>query len=272
MINLLISVLFSLCIANLLKLYQLKSSINFLNIFLGNYFIATIFSIFQAKGFLGIILHWDILLAIINGILFLSAFYLFQKNIKENGISISVSAMRLALVIPTILSLIFFKEYLAFYKYLSIFVILLCIILLTNFRHRINAIYLFSLFCLSGMIDFSMKLFDVSGVNNSSSFLFILFLSAFISNLFIILVKRIRINRSDFVKGMVLGVPNQLTTVFFLKSLKTLPGTVAYPVHSSLIIIFSLLSDILIWKRKISIKQILIYGLLIISIGVMNIN
>lgn len=272
MFNLILSVICSLCIANLIKFFQKSSEINFLMIFLGNYVMASIFSFIQNKQNYTIILSWDILLAIISGVFFLLCFFVYQKNIKENGISLSVSMMRLALIIPTTLSLILFKEFLPLYKYGAIFLIIISIVLLTRFDHKIKLFWLIMLFILSGIIDFAMKIFESYGKNSISSFLLILFLSAFLANLTIVFYKKIKFRFQDIVYGLIIGIPNQLTSLFFLKALTQMPATIAYPLHASSIVVFSIASDILIWKQKIKTKHALIYSLMIGCIIVLNIG
>ena len=269
--NLLISVIFSVFIANIIKYYQKSNSINFINIFFGNYLIACVFSLLQNKGSYELIIHWDIILAIINGILFLLTFFIFQKNIKLNGISLSVSMMRLALIIPTVLSLILFKEYLSLYKYLIIIGIIFLIYSLAKHDKKIKLSWLVFLFSLSGIIDFSMKVFDSYGQNTPQLFLFVLFLSAFITNTFIIIYNKIKFSYSDFFKGMILGVPNQLTSIFLLKALTVIPGTIAYPLHASSIIVLSISADLIMWKERIDKKRALTYLLLVLCIVGLNI-
>lgn len=272
MLNLFISVFFSICIANLLKLYQKHSNVNFLNIFIGNYFIASIFSIIQNKLSFTLILHWDIILAIFNGVLFLLSFYVFQKNIKVNGISLSVSIMRIALIIPTLLSVIVFNELINSYKYYVIGILLISILFLSKHDKQINPLWLFLLFILSGIIDFSMKIFDIYGINSSSMFLFILFLSALITNLLTIIFKKIRFSTRDFINGLILGVPNQLTSLYLLKALSQIPGTIVYPVHASSIIVFSILSDLIIWKERLPLKKLVLFSIIVLCIIILNIK
>ena len=110
MIALLLSVIMSVAIANFLPLFKKDKTTKILHIFLGNYFLATIFSfvdkgssIFEAGSF-------EIITGSFTGILFFATFLVYQHNISKNGVSLSVGAMRFSVVIPIIMALMVFGE------------------------------------------------------------------------------------------------------------------------------------------------------------------
>ena len=65
-----------------------------------------------------------------------------------------------------------------------------------------------------------------------------------------ILLRREKVQLRMVLLGMLLGIPNVLSTLFMLGALRHLPGMVAFPVNSLGIMILSTLAGVLIWKEK----------------------
>ncbi|OPX25942.1 MAG: hypothetical protein B1H06_06770 [Candidatus Cloacimonas sp. 4484_143] len=272
MINLLLSIICSALIGNLLFLYQKDKHLEILQVFLGNYFLASIFSFAANNTPISSIRLYDVIFGVITGFLFLTNFVVYQKNIKVNGLSLSIGVMRISLIIPTLMAIFFFCEKIIFLNYLGIGIILFSFAFQTEIRSLHNFIWIAVLFVLTGFTDGLLKIYNVHGLQQDGAFVFFLFFSAFVFNLIWIAVQRRRFVIKYFFFGMILGIPNQLTTRFFLNSLETVKAAIAYPLFASSVVLITVLCDLLIWKKKYNLKQRFAFALLILGIVFLNIQ
>lgn len=270
MLYLFLSVFCSVLIANFLMLLGRRGSFSMLPVFLGNYFVAAIFSAVAIRP--GTSSLFDLIFGLITGAFFLVNFWVYQKCIVANGLSLSVGAMRIAMILPILISLIFFRESLNFWNIPGIILGIVAFSLRTDPKALKNLLWIIALFIISGFSDASMKIFKELGSQNEAFFVFLIFGSAFIYTLFSILAGRIRFSPMLVLYGFILGLPNRYSTVFFLKALDTIPAAIAYPVVAVSIVLFSILSDIIFWKHKAQPKDYLLWGLLILSLILLNLR
>lgn len=271
MMYLALSVLCSVLIANFLMVVGRKGSLSMLPIFLGNYFVASLsgaFTVFSrpatASGF-------DIGFGIMTGAFFLANFWVYQKCILVNGLSLSVGAMRIAMILPILIALIFFGEKLSLLNLAGIILGLAAFSLRADPKALKNFLWILALFAISGFTDASTKIFKELGSGNEALFVYLIFSSAFVYTLLSILISRLRFQPKYILYGFALGIPNRYSTVFFLNALDTIPAAIAYPLVSVAIVIMSILSDILIWKKQASARDYLLWILLIVSLILLNI-
>ncbi len=262
----------SVIIANMLKYYQKNYKESILYVFLSNYFIAAILSyLLYPFSFAGVEV-FDYTMGSIVGVMYLINFLILNRNIQENGMSLSIAVMRISLIIPIIISLILFKESVHTVNFIGIAVIIITFFMLGQMKNRLSIILLLLLFLLTGISDFGMKFYEYYGNNSINTYLFFLFAAAFVFNALIILIKRERFSPNAIIFGLILGFPNQLTSYFFMKSLISIPAAIAYPMLGAGVALISVLSDKFIWKSKLSIKQIIILILLMCGIILINIR
>lgn len=263
MLFILIAILCSVLIGNLLVIFTKDKSNDILIIFLGNYIVASLFSLFSSisKGisFSG----FDIWFGALAGMLFLVNFITYQKNIAINGLSLSVGTMRVSVIIPTLIAITCFADVIGWVNVTGIVIIITAFIYMTDIKKLNNMIWLLSLFLISGVTESTLKIYNEFGSINQNPFLLVVFASAGIFTLILILISKRKFQLTSLMYGCFLGIPNQLSTLFFLKGLKAVPATIAYPVYASGIVIISILSDILIWKKLFSPKQRIALGLLV---------
>ncbi len=271
MINILIASLFSICIANFLNLVS-KKKINFIYLFTGNYLCAFLLSLIGTNYNYSFSLNYDLLIAIILGILFVLNFVVYSRNVQLNGVSLSVSIMRISLIIPLLFSVIIHKEILNSFTSLSIILTLSVSLLLAKADKKISVIQLILLFFISGFTEYIFKLHNSIQLIPDQQFLSILFLSALLFCILIIFIKKMKINYLALIYGMVLGIPNYYTSYFFMKGLNHLDAVICYPLNASLIIFGSYLSDRYLWKNRFSLKQRLLYFSLMISVILLNMS
>ena len=241
-------------------------------IFLGNYFTASIFSFVSLKPSTANFGLFEILLGSFGGFLFLTNFIIYRTNIKINGLSLSVSAMRVSLIIPTIISILIFNESIALINYIGIGVIIFSFMFAVDTKNFHNIFWILFLFTLTGLTDSLLKIYDEIGNQSNDSFIFMIFSSAFFFTLIVVLSRKTKFQLRSILYGLSLGIPNQLTTKFFMKGLETVKAAISYPFFASAIVLFSIISDIFIWKKKFNLKERLAFAFIIIGIVFLNIS
>jgi len=272
MLYLFLSIISSALIGNLLILFSKDKRSSILNIFLGNYFLASAFSFISNDTTISQVRPFDIIIGITTGFLFLFNFIIYQRNIKENGLSLSVSAMRFSLLVPILVSILFFKQYVNPLNYLGSGFILFSFAIMKGSGSVKNLIWLFILFLITGLSETCIKLYDEYGLARQGFFILMLFGSAFIFNLGLLFYKKVKFHYISFAYGMILGFPNQLTTKFFLLSLKSVPAPIAYPLMAACVVLICFLADITIWKRKFNLISYLAYLGIIIGVIFLNLR
>lgn len=277
MLNILLSILCSVGIANLLMLFgKLKRHSDpdprhaMLPVFLGNYIVASLFSYLSVpRG--GFQLHgFDLGLGIAAGALFLSNFWIYQRSIVINGLAISVSVMRVAMIVPVLVSLLIFGERLKLVNFAGIALALLAFLLKTDRGGRYKLLWLAALFAVSGITDLSLKLFKELGSGSEALWIGMVFSSALLFTLGLIMLRKVKVTLPALLFGFGLGIPNRLSTVFFLRGLATVPAAIAYPFTASGIVLVSVISDALFWKRKPASKELLMYAMLAAGLVLLN--
>ena len=269
MIWLILSIIASVIIGNLLKFLSHRKT-EIYHVFLGNYLFAAVFSLGINKFHAPQYSHSDFGLSLITGFLLIMCFIIYRKNIHVNGLSVSVGFMRSALIVPIILSLLLFSEKLTIPVTMGIILILFSFGALSNKKEVHSIGLLFLLFAFSGSIDFAFKIFSRAGTINEGSFLFFSFLTAFAINIAFIRYRKLEFSLSSMLWGILLGFPNQLTLLFFIKSLNSVPSGVAYPMRGGSIVLFSVLTDILLWRSKFKKRSLLIYAVLLCGVVLIN--
>jgi drug/metabolite transporter (DMT)-like permease len=241
-----------------------------MQIFLGNYLVASIFSYFSVSASFQMLRFFDWGIGIVTGCLFLLNFIVYQKNIPKNGLSLSVSIMRVAHIVPVMLSVLFFLEAIHFINYTGILLVVVSFFILADTKKFHNIFWLLLLFGVTGTTESMLKIYNEFGLENDSLYIFLVFTSALVFNLLWIILKKRKWSPLSLSYGLVLGIPNQLTTRFFMKSLITVPGALAFPLSASGVVFFVILTDIFIWKKKFTLQQRIALALLVVGITFLN--
>lgn len=272
MFFLILAVICSVLIGNLLVVFKNDPASDIKYIFLGNYIVASLFSLALALPHGLYIGGFDIWFGVLTGLFFLSNLVIYQRNIAVNGLSLSVGVMRVAVILPTLMSFIYFAERLGMVNLIGIVVIFAAFSVLTEIRLLHNLLWLIGLFLISGLTESTLKIYSELGNSNQQPFLMMIFASAGVFTLFWIMIGKNILNWKSLLYGFALGVPNQLSSLFFLKGLKTIPATVAYPIYASGVVLVSIISDLLIWRKFFTIKQRIALGLLVSGVILVSLN
>jgi len=256
-----ISVLCSVSVAHVLR-YAKKHFTSVIVVITVNYAIAALVALFQAN--LEGLSVFTLISGCITGILFIANFYIYAESVKENGIGASVAAMRTSLIIPVGSSVLFFNESLEVQEILAGIIIVVSMYLLqsktqesTTIQQKNRTWLLLILFVLSGLADFSAKLFheNKSGLENPYTFMFIVFTVSFITGMVFLLKEKRKIQQREILTGIALGIPNLFSSIFLIQALANLPAVIVYPFANIAVIVFGTLLGYFYWKDKLQQKQ-----------------
>ncbi len=114
-------------------------------------------------------------------------------------------------------------------------------------------VYLLLVLVGIGINDFCMKIFQEWRPSTEKPlFIFTIFGSAFLITLTVILIRKIRPDKSVVRLGMLLGIPNMFSTFFMLAALAQLSAIVVYPVTNIGIILLTSVLAFMIWKENLN--------------------
>ncbi|SKC46189.1 EamA-like transporter family protein [Maledivibacter halophilus] len=219
---------------------------------------------------------WAVIIGSITGIIYFLSFWLYQYNVKKNGAALSSTFMKLGVLVPTILSIFIFKEIPTKLQILGLLLAIagMVIINLSMEKDIIKSIKidLFLLFIMGGLGDFNSKLYQNYGQNEHKElFVFYIFITALIVSSITLFIKNRKVKSTDIIAGLLVGIPNQFTAYFLVRSLNYVKASIAFPIFSSGTILFVNIINIIYFKEKLSKNQYISIGIIAISLIFLNI-
>ena len=255
----------SVLIAHLLKVVESRK-LNTLRVLTVNYLTATVIAasttgfdqISQldfSEGFYALVLGAAV------GVIFIANFFIYSKSVHHNGVGISVAAMRISLIVPVLLSTVWYLELLSFRQWVGVMLVFITLfLLLPNKRKMLRepfsaAWLLVLLFIGTGLGDSSLKIYEVefSSLLSKEHFMGIVFFTAFLVGLIVVLIKKNwRFKRSEILLGIAVGIPNLYTAIFLIEALERMNGAVVYSSVNVLTVLGGTLLGILKWGDKLT--------------------
>lgn len=277
MFSLLLCILTSALIAVVMRLSSDKVK-NPLSMLFANYLVCTVlgaaytdFQIFlpQAPRFLT-----SLGLGIFNGFLFLSSFVTYQRNTRKNGIVLSSIFMKLGLLVPMVVSIVFFREIPSGVQ-IAGFLLALVAIVLINYRKESEkkslGFGLILLLLLGGSCDAMAKVFNMLGNEAlSDQFLLYTYGTAFILCTCLVIFKKERPGKQEFLYGALIGIPNFFSTKFMLGALTTVPAVVVYPSFSVCTMLLVTLAGTWFFREKLNRLQWIALGIILVALALLN--
>lgn len=252
----------NLCMTFLMKYSESHNGNRYaLNIW--NYLAGTIFSFFLLEDKSTILMLDDsgitLIAGVLNGILYVIGLVLTQINIVRNGAPLSSTFSRLGVLIPTILSAIFFLEIPGALQIGGLVLAIAAIVYmnmgskeeLPSFR-----LGLILLFISGGVGDFVSKIYSMYYDGTAQTyFVMYTFFFAMIVSIIMFIKDKSKMTVQDAIIGICVGVPNQLTALLVLKASVSLPAFIVYPTYSAGIIIFVNIINYLVFREKLTKRQ-----------------
>jgi drug/metabolite transporter (DMT)-like permease len=270
MIDLALSVLFTSLLYVIFKFFA-RFEVQTLYAIITNYFTAALVGAFfledglrlqdapQKPWFLG---------TFVLGMFFIIIFNVMAKSSQELGVSLTAVAAKMALVIPVVFGMLFFKDTLSIWQGIGVLLALVAVYFAslksTDSANPKNALWLLGLvFIGSGLIDVALNYFQEQYVLPAEVPLFTstVFAAAGITGILLIVLrsfqKPLKINLKNMLWGVILGVPNYFSIHFLLAALRNENGNSAsvFTINNVAIVLFSTLLGILIFKEKLSMKN-----------------
>ena len=214
-----------------------------------------------------------VLLGVVNGVLYLTSFVLFQRSIKKNGVILSSLFMKLGILIPIIISILIFKEIPDFLQLIG-FIIAVIAIIFMNYQKDNDNSFNYSLVILliaNGMTDAMSKIYEEVGNSLlSEQFLFYTFLFALILCLILTYIKKQKITINEIKYGLIIGIPNYFSARFLLLALQSLSAVIVYPTFSVGTVIVVAITGMIFFNEKISQRQKVALMAILLSLILLN--
>ena len=245
-----------------------------------NYFIAGLggLIIFFVNGGANIqqpVHNWllTVLFAVITGVLYLMTFLLMIRAIIRNGAGMCTLWNKAAVLIPIFTSLILWGDSPALIGWIGVILTLISIFLVSYQGGGIKFDkYLIALTLCSGLGSTMLKIFQKTvDIQLNDFFVFCTFTTSFIVSLILALRKgKLQLSGLNVFTGTMVGAVNVLSDVFMMVALTQLPAAIAYPVSSSGAISMIAVMSAILFKERMTKKQILALVLTIIGIVLIN--
>ena len=205
-------------------------------------------------------------LAIVVGLLFVFTFNLYAHGAQKIGVTPSTIANKMSMIIPIIIGIVLLNEEVTINKVLGISFAFGAIFLssLGDREYSLNKKYLINIVLLfigqglaDGILNWAQKF--ILNSSNMNLFFAVTFLAAGFAGLIFVFVKlssqNIKIEPKSIFWGIVLGIPNYLTLLYFVKSLKSelFSSSEIFPIINIGVIIFCTILSIILFRERVSI-------------------
>ncbi len=214
-------------------------------------------------------------LGVFNGILYLAGFLLLEMNIRRNGVVLSSTFMKLSVLVPTFLSVVFFHERPTALQILGFAAAVSAILLINMDKEKSSLQFktgLILLLVTGGLGDAMSKVFEeVGNPDFQSQFLLYTFASAFILCVIVAFYKKQGLTVADLCAGLILGIPNFFSARFLLKALNSVPAVVAYPTYSVATIVVVTAAGICFFHEALNRRQTAAITIILAALVLLNI-
>lgn len=260
----------SVIIAHFLKVTETRS-LDTVRVLTVNYFVASSSALLYtfSKGLPDVdfeVFFQPFLLSVGVGVVFIANYFIYSKSVFYNGVGISIATMRISLIIPVLLSTVWYLEILTIYQWSGIVLVFITLfLLLPNKKSFIKTDYSLSngwllllLFLGTGIGEASLKYYEMEYTQWISKELFMgmVFLTAFwIGMIYILWKKSWQFTKEEIFVGFAIGIPNLLASIFLISALELMNGAVVYSSVNILTVLGGTLLGVLYWKDRFSKMQ-----------------
>jgi drug/metabolite transporter (DMT)-like permease len=179
---------------------------------------------------------WALLIGIPTGVLYFLGFYYYQRAVWESGVGMAGSYAKMGILVPMILSMVFWREFPGGYQWAGM-ILALSAIAMVNLKFGSKNIFssvkpvLLLLFLSCGVSEFTNKLYQRFGMLEMKDlFLFFLFATALLICVFRV---RRKPSRDEILTGLAIGIPNFFASFFLINALARIPASVVFPSYSA---------------------------------------
>ena len=277
---LLLAMICSASMAIALRFFRTSQN-NRYGMILGNYLTCTLigFLMIADKQLLFLAHPATYVCGIIGGLLFVLSLVCMQSSISSNGTILSSAFSKLGLLVPLLLSVLFFHEIPSFIQAAGLILVIVSILIMNGTAKQntgFNLLFLFVVLLTNGMSDSMAKIYSAIGYQNEETvYMFILFLFAAVLTYILMILETRRTGKktdlTDLAAGICIGIPNYFSSVLLLRSLRTIPAVIAYPVFSAGTIMIVTAVSLFLFREHLSRRQTIGLFLILISLVLLNI-
>lgn len=212
-----------------------------------------------------------LILGAVNGVFYLTSFVIYQRSVAKNGIVLSSTFMKLGLLVPIAVSVIW--EVPTIIQIVGFLIALVGIVLITGNKDDSARFSpgLIVLLVMGGAANAMSEVFEETGNHQlSSQFLLYTFGAAFLLCTVLALFKKEKPNRYSLLYGFLIGIPNYFSARFLLLSLNSIPAMIAHPTYSAVSVALVAFLGIWAFKERLSKRQFVAMGLILTSLILLN--
>ena len=212
----------------------------------------------------------------VTGLLYCGSFILLQWNVRENGVILSSTFMKLGVIVPAVLAVVWFGERPGWNQGLGFILAITAILMihLEKGKIRTEKAYTIGLLLLllgGGLGDSMAKFYDVYGNPGLGSFFLMLsFLVSGIISGILVFRGGEKITKYEVLFGVLIGIPNYFSARFLLWALADIPAVITYPTYSIAAMALIGAAGVLMVREKLTKRQWGAYLLVILAVGLLN--
>ena len=217
-----------------------------------------------------------IVFGVVTGLLYCGSFILLQWNVRKNGVILSSTFMKLGVIVPAVLAVVWFGERPGWNQGLGFILAITAILMihLEKGKIRTEKAYTIGLLLLllgGGLRDSMAKFYDVYGNPGLGSFFLMLsFLVSGIISGILVFRGREKITKYEVLFGVLIGIPNYFSARFLLWALADIPAVITYPTYSIAAMALIGAVGVLMFREKLTKRQWGAYLLVILAVGLLN--
>lgn len=214
-------------------------------------------------------------LGAVNGLLYLGGFVLLQWNIGKNGVVLPATFMKLGVLVPTILAITVFGETPGAAQIIGILAAVAAIVLIQGGGKTETGSLpgLILLLLAGGGGDAMAKIYEEFGpAALKDQFLLYTFVAALLLCAGMCVVRREGVAWADVLWGVLISVPNYLSSRFLLLAVGKVRAVVAYPSYSVGTIVLVTLVGVIAFKEKLSARKIAALAIILASLVLLNLG
>jgi multidrug transporter EmrE-like cation transporter len=218
---------------------------------------------------------WAMLLGLMAGAVFFSAFMYYQISVKKHGVGLAGTFAKLGILVPMTLSLVLWKEHPSSLQWLGISLAVLSIVAVNwpsdkGMRNSLRSALLL-LFLFGGMAEFSNKVYQKYGLQEYKAlFLLVTFGTAFLYSGLLTWMKGLKVTRRDLITGLAVGIPNLFSSFFLILALETIPAAVAFPIFGAGTIVIINVVGMAFFRERLTRIELAAVGLTVVAIVLIN--
>lgn len=215
------------------------------------------------------------ILGFLQGLIYLLAFILLQFNDRRNGVVLSASFMKLGLLVPIVVSIVFFGEKPGLFHVIG-FVVAIAAIILINYdpdkaSPAGSKLGLIALLLVGGFVDVMAKIYqELGNPDLSSQFLLYTFAGALVLSLILMVWKKERPGKAELFFGILVAIPNYFSSKFLLAALAELDAVIMLPCYNVGTILVATLAGILLFHERLRRHQWIAMGAILVALVLLN--